>query len=125
MNISSCPYCNSKVTLESSVKVYGKDYGLIYLCTQFPKCDSYVGTHKGTTKPLGRLADKQLRRYKNMAHSIFDHLWKTNKKFTRSQAYHWLSEQLQISGKDCHIGMFDIDMCKKVIEVCKKYYGVA
>jgi hypothetical protein len=36
---------------------------------------------------------------------------------TRRAAYSWLAEQLGIDRGDCHIGTFDVEMCKRVIEV--------
>lgn len=123
-----CPYCNSNVKLENSLKIYGKDYGLVYICEKYPVCDSYVGCHPGSKKPLGRLADKQLRIWKSNAHAYFDWLWKKkikkekcSKRYARTKAYSWLSKQLNIDPKDCHIGMFDIELCKRVIEICKPY----
>lgn len=35
----------------------------------------------------------------------------------RSEAYAWLAGQLGIHLFDCHIGMFDIKTCKKVVEL--------
>jgi len=40
---------------------------------------------------------------------------------TRTDAYGWLSRQLGIEFKSCHIGMFDVEMCQKVIEVCTNF----
>lgn len=37
----------------------------------------------------------------------------------RNKAYLWLSSQLGIPHEVCHIGMFDVDNCKRVIELCK------
>lgn len=133
-----CPYCNSDAELTSSTKIYGKDYGYAWICKNFPKCDSYVGCHKGTKKSLGRLANKELRRWKNKAHIYFDRLWiykiwKLNqeregyhplrKKSVRFSAYSWLAKELKIDINDCHIGMFDTDMCKKVVEICTPYFN--
>lgn len=124
----NCPYCESIVTLESSLKVYSKDYGKLWLCSQYPKCDAYVGCHPHSDKPLGQLADKELRYWKKRTHAIFDPLWKfekTNKYYKKSYArtarYQWLAKKLNIEMKDCHIGMFDIVLCKKAIEICKSF----
>ena len=71
-----CPYCNVPAKLVSSTIVYGdRDYGLIWLCSNFPKCDARVGVHKGQEFPLGRLADKELRKWKMKAHAAFDPIW--------------------------------------------------
>lgn len=121
--IKKCPYCGSNVVLRHSNYVYhcDKDYGYLWVCSNFPKCDSYVGCHKGTTIPLGRLADKNLRKAKNHAHREFDKIWKSGI-MTRKQLYIWLSAMLDIPQKNCHIGMFDVDMCNRVVEVCKKQH---
>lgn len=115
-----CPYCNSPVKITDSKKVYsGKSYGMIYLCSSYPICDAYVGVHKDTNEPLGRLANKELRKWKQKAHYAFDPLWKEQKANTRPGAYRWLAKQLGISFEDCHIGMFDIKQCKDVISICQ------
>ncbi len=62
MKAQVCPFCNSSVSLVDSAKVYGRSYGFIYLCDQYPKCDARVGCHPGSNKPLGTLADKELRK---------------------------------------------------------------
>lgn len=130
-----CPYCDSNAPLSSTTRIYhGRDFGLAYICEKFPECDSYVGVHKGTEKPLGRLANKELRDWKIKAHAAFDELWrrKLAKRrrergsdykvvYARGSGYKWLREQLGIEAKDCHIGMFDVDMCKRVVEVCEPY----
>jgi len=117
-----CPYCRNKAELhvDSSI-VYGKNYGAIYLCQCYPICDSYVGCHPGSTAPLGRLANKQLRYWKKQAHKYFDLIWKKEIIDSRSGAYRWLSEKLELPGKRTHIGMFDVNTCKKVVELCKPY----
>jgi len=117
-NAVLCPYCGKRAVLTTSKEIYGKDYGPVYLC----KCKkewAYVGCHPGTTKPLGRLADAQLRAAKKGAHRVFDKLWK-RKGGNRKKAYAWLAKQLDIPGKECHIGEMDVDLCMRVIEVCKK-----
>ncbi|EDX6630579.1 hypothetical protein CVC30_004814, partial [Salmonella enterica subsp. enterica serovar Cerro] len=69
-------------------------------------------------KPLGRLANSSLRAMKSSAHRAFEPLWKTGR-MSRKDAYLWLSKQLDIKFSECHIGMFDEDMCEKVVELCK------
>ena len=135
MSDLSCPYCKGKavLTMNSGVIYNGKDFGPVYLCENYPTCDSYVGCHPGNTKPLGRLADSQLRYWKKEAHKYFDQIWK-NKKINkiyniyisgtsnREKSYIWLSKELGLKKEDTHIGMFDVDTCKKVVEICKPHY---
>jgi len=121
-----CPYCGGKALLRSSLEIYRDDYGYVYVCENYPNCNSYVGTHKKTLKPLGRLANEELRKLKITAHLYFDTLWKHREKQgfsnSRTMAYKWLSEQLKININDTHIGYFDKETTEKVIRLCKSYY---
>lgn len=66
-----CPYCERPAEfLASSARVYhGRDYGPVWACLP---CAAWVGCHKGTTQPLGRLANAELRKAKMAAHAAFD-----------------------------------------------------
>jgi hypothetical protein len=125
-----CPYCGeASVFKRTSEMVYRKDFGPIYLCRNYPRCDAYVGVHKNTTTPLGRLANRELREAKKLAHAHFDPLWQAKIKFqsgpkgkakamARTAAYTWLAQQLCIDVSRCHIGEFDVEMCQKVVRIC-------
>ena len=109
-----CPYCSNESEYVDSSIIYGKSYGMIYLCKP---CDAYCGVHKGTDNALGRLANKELRYWKKKAHEHFDKLWKGNqRKSERGHLYGLLSKHLNIPNEYTHIGMFGIETCKKVIE---------
>ena len=111
-----CDYCGSHTDFVDSKVIYGRSYGMIYLC---PNCKAYVGVHKGTDKPLGRLANAELRRWKNAAHDAFDPLWQRGPfRRRRNDAYKWLSEQMNLPVEKTHIGMFDIEQCKRAIAIC-------
>ncbi|MDR1200877.1 MAG: DUF3268 family zinc-finger domain-containing protein [Tannerellaceae bacterium] len=129
-NPDVCPYCGGKVELVDSSEIYGRSYGLMYLCKP---CEAYVGVHKGTDKALGTLANKELRDARKQAHYHFDVIAKTSLineiwgKYipglsNRNKAYLWLSMQLGVEPDECHIALFDIDTCKKVVEISKKAY---
>jgi len=124
-----CPYCGNKTEFIDSSFVYKRSYGMIYICKP---CDAYVHVHKGTSKALGRLANRELREAKKEAHFHFDKIARTAqinfiwdedvaKMNSRQKAYKWLAMQLQIPEPHCHIGMFDVDACKKVVEICLRY----
>ena len=85
---------------------------------QCKPCGAYVGCHKtGDGKqPLGRLANAELRAAKSAAHAAFDPMWKDGKK-KRGSAYAWLADALGIDKRDCHIGMFDVETCRRVVEI--------
>lgn len=120
-----CPYCGKETEYVDSSIVYRKSFGKIYYCSS---CKAWVGVHKGTNKALGRLADQELREWKIKAHFLFDRLWKKkvtqgfSKKYARFKAYSWLSKELKIEMDRTHIGMFDVDQCKKVVELCKAFF---
>lgn len=124
-----CPYCGNNTEYIDSSVIYGKSYGMIYLCSP---CDAYVGVHKGTDKALGRLANKELRELKKEAHFYFDQIAKTKlinkiwKEYipnlgNRNKAYLWLSKQMGIDREYCHIGMFNVEQCRQAIEICRVF----
>lgn len=120
----TCPYCEGPAELVDGDVIYPRRPELHakkhWLCRQ---CDAYVGCHDKNerfghtgTEPLGRLANYVLRQHKMLAHAAFDRLWKNGG--DRSAAYAWLAEVLGIGRNECHIGMFDVEMCKKVEQAC-------
>ncbi len=111
-----CDYCGRQARFIDSSFIYGRSYGMIYYC---PDCKAWVGVHKGTDIPLGRLADAKLRKAKMAAHAAFDVIWR-HRRTTRKSAYKWLSEQMGLPVEKTHIGMFDIAQCEQVIALCKK-----
>ena len=84
--------------------------------------ETAVHTSAGRTdKPLGRLADAALRKWKMAAHASFDPLWKTGPfRGRRKAAYGWLAEQMGLPIEKTHIGMFDIPQCQEVIKIIEK-----
>jgi hypothetical protein len=117
-HLPACPYCGKMSVQVSGREIYPHRPDLFskvfYRCAP---CDAYVGCHPATDKPMGRLANAELRAAKLNAHRAFDPLWRSGGK-TRRSAYTWLSKKLGIPQEECHIGMFDIDTCRKVVSVC-------
>lgn len=112
-----CPYCLNKSEYVDSSIIYGRSYGMIYLCKS---CDAYCGVHKGTDNALGRLANKELRYWKKEAHKYFDALWRlSDRKSERGFQYSQLSKYLGIPIEYTHIGMFGVETCKMVVEWAK------
>ena len=58
---------------------------------------------------------------RNAAHKSFDPIWQSGH-MKRNHAYRWLADQLGISRlhwqEYCHIGLFDILTCRRVVELC-------
>lgn len=118
-NVVLCPYCQQGAKLVSGEKIYPhrKDLYTLKFWVCEP-CWAYVGTHKDKdNKPLGTLADADLRKVRSYAHEAFDQKWRCGE-MSRSDAYAWLSEALGVSVLKCHIGSFDRATCKKVIALC-------
>ena len=96
-----CDYCGRETEYVDSKVIYGKSYGKIYLCRN---CMAYVGVHKGTDKPLGRLANAELRNWKKAAHAVFDPLWKYGRfRGHRNAAYAWLAQKMGLPLSLIHI----------------------
>jgi hypothetical protein len=113
-----CDYCDRLAERVNGKAIYPHRPDLVG--KQFWRCQpcgAYVGCHPGTSTPLGRLANAQLRRAKQQAHAAFDPIWRSKER-SRGEAYAWLAEQLGISKNNCHIGMFDVEMCERVVSVC-------
>lgn len=129
MKNKCCRYCEQEAQLLNLGDIgypYQVDYGSMYVCIP---CKAWVGCHEGTTNALGGLANAELRKAKMAAHAAFDPLWqgkirrdKCSKSKARKAGYKWLSEQLGIPYEKTHIGMMSLDECKKVVEVCSKFY---
>ena len=111
-----CPYCQCQARLTDSKEIYGKSYGNIYVCDL---CNAYVGCHKGTDRPLGRLANKKLRKLRSRCHELFDPMWK-DCSMSRTEAYEWLRNILGLSKKVCHIAKFDETICERMIRLLEE-----
>lgn len=112
-----CDYCGRLAEFVDSKVVYGRSYGKIYLCRN---CMAYVGVHKGTDVPLGRLANAELRYWKKAAHAAFDPLWKRGPfRYHRDVAYGWLARKMGLPFEHTHIGLFDVSQCKKAVRICR------
>lgn len=46
-------------------------------------------------------------------HKKFDRIWKQGY-MTRTSAYVWLAEQMQIDRKHAHISLLDVEQCKEI-----------
>lgn len=122
---SSCPYCGAPVAFhKSSAFLYGgRDYGPVFACSRHPGCDAYVSCHKSSGEALGRLADAELRAWRKRAHAAFDPRWEAqvavrSKGAARREAYRWLARELGIPEGECHMSWFDVETCRRVVELC-------
>lgn len=111
-----CPYCGNHAVLQSASLVYGEKATAkhLYVCSQYPVCNSYVGVHEQTLEPLGTLANPNLRHKRIQAHRLFDRIWKSGI-MTRDGAYQWLRFSFGLTGTYAHIGEFSDYYCEQLI----------
>ena len=112
-----CRYCGGKVRKGSASEIYEKGDQAIYICTN---CNAYVKCHERTGLPMGKLANAVLRLKRRETHEVFDAFWKAQG-WSRSVAYRWLSEQMQLPEAEAHIANFEMDECARVISICQNH----
>lgn len=115
----ACDYCGKPARLVTGSTIYPHRPDLVHL--RFWVCDpcsAYVGCHKNSDRhvPLGRLANAELRTWKQHAHSNFYPIWKSGS-MNRRDAYTWLADEMNLDLKRCHIGMFNVEQCKRVVQI--------
>jgi len=112
-----CPYCGQFSVQTTGKVIYPHRDDLadkvMYHCEP---CKAWVGCHPNG-KPFGRLANSKLRYLKIQAHAALDSYWQ-NGEFKREDVYHMLSKAIDIPRHACHIGWFDVEQCKRVIDLC-------
>lgn len=114
-----CVYCGRGARLVLGSALY--PHRLDLASRAFWRCDpcaAHVGCHPGGTQPLGELANFELRKARSAAHRAFDPIWREGK-MKRRDAYYWLSRQLGVRWRDCHIGQFDLTLCQRVMDVMR------
>lgn len=115
-----CDYCGRDAPLTPGKTVYPHRPDLAHLNFYMCKlCDAYVGVHHNSTRPLGRLANRELRLAKSQAHRVFDPIWQTGR-MSRTGAYAWLAREMQLTTAQAHIGRFDLAQCQAVCELVKQ-----
>lgn len=126
MDVSvTCNYCGKPAELDRA------RHGWVWRCVP---CDAWVGVNptSPSKKPIGSLANAELRKARASAHAAFDPMINAARerqeretgKVTgklRAMAYEWLAGQLGITPSECHFSRFDLRLCKMVVEVCDRY----
>ncbi len=118
----TCHYCGNHAPQVTGREVYPHRPDLyakrFFQCAP---CDATVGCHPDG-RPLGRLANAELRMEKQRTHALFDPLWKEaarmysgasgkTRQVARIRAYEWLADKMSLLPNDCHIGMFSTSQC--------------
>lgn len=118
-----CPYCGAVARFQSADGIY-KDNSknvMLYVCPNYPECDSYVRVHEGTRIPVGSMANRELRRLRKEAHDHFNKLY-LNGYMSKDEAYRWLADIICTTDmSNAHIGSMSDYYCKLVIEKSKDF----
>lgn len=116
-------FCGSPAHLRDNSILYGgKSYGngKAYICDRFPECRGSVGVHPNG-KPLGIIPDQETKGLRRQLHATVDHLWQNRpyqqRKKARGKVYGWLRRITGMSAEECHIGNFDAETCRWVLQL--------
>lgn len=114
-----CPYCNKPAVRLSGRSVYPARRDLrrkkFFVCKP---CGARVGTYEDG-RPLGPLANAELRNARRRAHALFDPLWQRaqNQQWARTGAYVWLADKLGIRFEECHFGQMPLELLRRTINL--------
>ena len=107
-----CPYCNRKADFVDNAEIYGRRYGHSWMTWWCRPCDARVGTHyNDPLRPLGTMANADLRDWRKRAHAAIDPIWKEGR-MNRRQVYAWLKDHF---GCEIHVGQSDARRCVEII----------
>ncbi len=116
-----CPYCSAPAVCRPASTVYGADMidrkSYLYICSNWPSCDAYVSAHKADRRPMGTLANGNLRHKRILAHHALEKLQK-ERHMDKWASYVWLQTKLGLDAHHAHIGMFSEQLCDQVISLC-------
>lgn len=119
----NCPYCGSPAICRPASMVHGDstlEKGLyLYVCSNWPECDAYVAAHKKDKRPMGTLANGNLRHKRILAHNALKE-FQISRHMEKWAVYLWLQGKLGLREDQAHIGMFSEKMCDRVIFLCRK-----
>jgi len=117
-----CQYCGKHAKAVTGAVIYPHRRDLASLkFYQCSPCDAFVGCHKLSGRPLGTLANSELREWRKRAHAAFDPLWRDHVFSSRANAYAWIAEKMKLTKKDTHIAMFDAAKCEELIKQVSDY----
>lgn len=109
-----CSTCNRSAELFTGREVYPHRRDLygrkVWVCKP---CGSMVGCHTGSIKPLGTLANAELRKKRTATHKALDPFWQSGL-MSRDAVYAWVASALGLSREDAHVGRFTLEQCDRL-----------
>jgi len=120
-NEARCPYCGRPARIIPAAGILPDHAKVTHLlaCSNYPKCDSYVCVHPGTTKPMGVIANAELRKLRQQAHIHFNKLYQTGI-MSKDDAYAWLADKIWAPRSEAHIGQLSEYYLQLVIAESKR-----
>lgn len=116
----TCPYCGESAILLPRGEVDADNpRGKVWACLP---CDAWVPTHYNSleNKPMGRLANAELRETKREALEAFTSLWRAWE-IDRRTAYAWLAHHMGLSMSECDFGKFDMKQSLQAYEIANDF----
>ncbi len=103
-----CDYCGQSADISSTPR------GPIWLCVP---CDAWVPIYpqSPTAKPMGRLANAELREAKRQFHQAMHPIVNMS---SRRRAYEWLAKAMGLTAHECDGHRFDLDQARKATQLC-------
>lgn len=89
------------------------------MCSHWPKCDAYVSAHKNNLRPMGTLANGELRHKRIIAHRALE-AYRTKTRMSKWSIYLWMQGKLRLDARHTHIAMFTEEQCDQLIIECNK-----
>lgn len=123
-----CDYCHQPAELVRGTVTYPRRKDLadrrFWYCAA---CQAWTSCHLPADKsgrrgrgdgtvPMGRLADADLRRWRQSFHAVFDPIWKTGT-LTRDEAYAHVAAELRIGAQQCHSSLFTLEQCREAVRI--------
>lgn len=113
-----CGDCGALMELRSSSKYPHPFYG----CSGYPGCRGTHGAHPDGS-PKGTPANKETRKARIRAHSVFDEAWKNQKIFrNRRSAYAWMRNEMHLTHSQAHIAMFSAAQCEELVKLLFQHF---
>lgn len=121
---TSCPCCTGQVRLVNNMEIYGRSYGNWPFAYKCDGCGATIGVHPNSIYPVGTLANRALREERQRVHDALDRMRREDW-VTVSVARERLAQMMSIPVAACRIATFDLDLCRKALQVMAAASAVA
>jgi len=118
-NAPYCGQCGSRMVLKETSRYQYADgtNRKFWGCVRYPECSGTVGSN-ANGKALGIPGSGPTKKYRIEAHKALERRLRGSAKgIFRGDLYRTLAKEMKIDPQECHIGMFNIEQCKKAIRI--------